>query len=158
GLGVGVDELLPAELRAGPGTSADPPVPAMVRGLLERVDRLCAVAPTVLVLDDVHSADEASLLVWNRLSRSLGQLPLLLAAASRPVARGSEVAGLRRALLARGAVGLSLRALPEPQVVELVGGLVGATVGSALRRLAAGAGGNPLYVREAVEALLRDHR
>src|SRR5215813_9624167 len=40
GLGVGVDELLPAELRAGPGTSADPPVPAMVRGLLERVDRL----------------------------------------------------------------------------------------------------------------------
>src|SRR5207248_994736 len=86
GLGVGPDELLPADVttRLDPG---DDPVPAMVKSLLDRVDRICARAPTVLVLDDLHNADDATLLVWNRLSRSLGQLPLLLAAAARPVSR-----------------------------------------------------------------------
>ena len=40
-------------------------------------------------------------------------------------------------------------------MVEQVGGLVGARVGPGLRRLAAGAGGNPLFVREAVDAQRR---
>src|SRR5262249_60570968 len=82
GLGIALDDLLPPELLARPGTGEDP-VPAMVKSLLERVDRLCAVAPTVLVFDDLHNADEASLLAWNWLSQSLAQLPLLLVAAAR---------------------------------------------------------------------------
>src|SRR5947207_2260316 len=74
----------------------------MVKLMLDRVDRLCTAAPTVLVLDDLHNADEASLLLWNRLSRSAAQLPLLLAAAVRPVRDRGELSGLRRAVRARG--------------------------------------------------------
>src|SRR5207249_1015542 len=92
GLGIDLDDLLPGEL-AGPGVVSDP-VPALVEGFLERADRLCAVAPTVLVLDDLQHADEASLSVWNRLSGSLEQLPLLLVAAGRPVPRRPAVARL----------------------------------------------------------------
>ena len=150
GLGIELDELLPDVVRAGLGAGVDP-VPAMVRGLLERVDRLCAVAPTVLVLDGLRDADEASLQAWSRLSRSVRQLPLLLAAAARPAPARAEVAGLRRALLAAGTVGLSLGPLPESRVVELVAGLVGAAPGPGLRRLAAGAGGSPVGAENSSE-------
>jgi len=88
----------------------------------------------------------------------LAQLPVLLAAAARPVPERVELARLRRALLANGTVPLSLGPLPEPQVVGLVAGLVGAGVGPGLRRLAAEAGGNPLFVREVVEAQRQEGR
>src|SRR5437764_5456964 len=158
GLGLGPQELLPAGLVEGRFSAAVDPVTAMMKALLERIERWCAVTPGVLVLDDLHNADEASLLAWNRLSRSLAQLPVLLAAAARPVPERVELARLRRALLANGTVPLSLGPLPEPQVVGLVAGLVGAGVGPGLRRLAAEAGGNPLFVREVVEAQRQEGR
>ena len=63
--------------------------------LLAAVDRLCAVSPVVLVAEDLQWADEASLLVWHRLSRAVSQLPLLLAGSCRPDG-GAVVARLRR--------------------------------------------------------------
>ena len=58
---------------------AGDPVLAGVERLLAEVDRLCAVSPVVLVAEDLQWADEASVLVWSRLSRAVGQMPLLLA-------------------------------------------------------------------------------
>src|SRR6266568_5136007 len=68
----------------GVGRAGVDPVPAVTERLLALVDRLCAAAPVVLVLDDVQWADEASVAVWHRLARSVTQLPLLLVAACRP--------------------------------------------------------------------------
>ena len=70
----------------------------------------------------------------------------------RPVRDRVELSGLRRALLARGTVALPLGPLAEPQAVDLVAGLVGAQVGPGLRRLAATAGGNPMFIHELVDA------
>jgi DNA-binding CsgD family transcriptional regulator len=50
------------------------------------VDRLCAASPVVLVAEDLQWADEASVLVWHRLSRAAAQLPLLLAGSWRDTA------------------------------------------------------------------------
>src|SRR5262249_54732132 len=52
--------------------------------LVGLVDELCAAAPTVIVLDDLQWADDASLVVWNELAASIKQLRLLLIGTCRP--------------------------------------------------------------------------
>src|ERR1700750_2781938 len=46
--------------------------------LVGLVDELCAAAPTIIILDDLQWADDASLLVWHQLASSIDQLRLLL--------------------------------------------------------------------------------
>jgi hypothetical protein len=65
------------------GVMSGDPVLAGVERLLAVVDRLCAGSPVVLVAEDLHWADEASVLVWYRLCRAAGQMPLLLAGSWR---------------------------------------------------------------------------
>ena len=90
----------------------------------------------VLVAEDLQWADEASVLVWHRLSRAAGQMPLLLAGSLRPVPGREDLARLRRSVAGRGMV-LSLGPLPDAEVAELVGRVGGGTAGAA----AGGAGG-----------------
>jgi len=127
-----------------------------VEVLLTLADELCAAAPTVLVLDDLQWADDASLMVWHQLAASIGQLRLLLIATCRPAPRRQEVQQVRAAVVRRGAAVLTLGPLPETDVTSLVTAMVGAPPGDALRRLTAQAAGNPLYVRELVDALVRE--
>jgi DNA-binding CsgD family transcriptional regulator len=134
------------------------PVLAVMERLLEAVDKLCADSPVVLAIDDLQWADEPSLAVWGRLSKSVTQVPLLLVAACRPDPLRAELAELRRALRAQGAVLLRLGPLSRQQTVALVAEQVGAPPGPELIRLAARAGGNPLYIRELVDVLARDGR
>jgi DNA-binding CsgD family transcriptional regulator len=124
--------------------------------LLVLVDRLCAVSPVVLVVDDLHWADEASLAVWGRLHRATSQLPLLLVGASRSVPARVELAALRASLTGGGAIVTTLAPLSAGEAVDVVGSLVAAAPGPRLRHLAGQAGGNPLYLRELVDALLRE--
>jgi DNA-binding CsgD family transcriptional regulator/tetratricopeptide (TPR) repeat protein len=127
-----------------------------VEVLVSLVDELCAAAPTVLVIDDLQWADEASLVVWHQLAASIRQLRLLLVGTCRPTPRRPEVEQVRTAVVRRGGAVITLEPLPETQVAELVTAMVGAPPGEALRRLTAQAAGNPLYVRELVDALMRE--
>jgi DNA-binding CsgD family transcriptional regulator len=155
----GRQEILAVLRSGGPANPAGDPLPAVVDRLLELVDRLCAAAPVVLVLDDLQWVDQDSLLVWGRLGRALAQLPLLLAAAYRPVPRRPELVGLRRQAAAAGALMLDLDPLPPDSVATMVGDLLGTgTVGPRLRQAVQRAAGNPLYVREMVDALAREGR
>jgi DNA-binding CsgD family transcriptional regulator len=127
-----------------------------VEVLVTLVDELCAAAPVVMVVDDLQWADEASLVVWHQLAASIGQLRLLLVGTCRPTPRRLEVEQVRTAVVRRGGAVITLERLPETDVADLVTAMVGAPPGTALRQLTAQAAGNPLYVRELVDALVRE--
>ena len=132
---------------------------ASVKGievLLTLADELCAEAPTVLVLDDLQWADEASLAVWHELAASISQLRMLLIGICRPAPRPPEVQQVRAGVVRRGGQVITLGPLDETDVAALVTAMVGAEPGDSLRKLTLQAAGNPLYVRELVDALLRE--
>src|ERR1700757_4562694 len=73
-------------------------VPALLtEQLLALVTEQCAARPTVLVVDDLHWADQASVALWGLLAKSAPKLPLLLAGTMRPVPRRNDLLALRRA-------------------------------------------------------------
>lgn len=102
--------------------------------------------PTVVLLDDLHWADDASLWVLERLLTDRADDPVLVLAGSRPAAeaRSARWPTVRR----RGEV-LTLHGLPEDAVAALA-----ADVGSAADApsLHLRTGGNPLLVRELLAA------
>jgi DNA-binding CsgD family transcriptional regulator len=142
--------LLRGEVTADRGTD----VPAVLaEQLLALVAEQCAVRPTILVIDDLQWADQASITLWRRLARSARQVPLLLVGTMRPVPQRDDVLALRRA--AGDAVRLQLTGLTGAAVADLVAALAGGRPDGNLLRLANGAAGNPLYVTELVAALAR---
>ncbi len=147
--------LLRGEGAAGALTPGDVTA-AVAERLLVLVDRLCELSPVVLVVDDLQWADEASLAVWARLRQVVRQLPLLLVAAYRPVPVRAKLVAQHDGTPGKDAVVLELGPLAADQVVELVERLVGAPPGPRLRREAEQSGGNPLYLRELIDALVRE--
>jgi DNA-binding CsgD family transcriptional regulator len=143
-------------LAGGGGVMSGDPVLAGVERLLAVVDRLCAVSPVVLVAEDLQWADEASVLVWYRLCRAAEQMPLLLAGSWRTGAGGEDPGRLRRAVESRGGSVVALGPLPDAEIAELVGGVVGGPPGQRLAGFVAQAGGNPLYARELADELVRE--
>ncbi|MFJ4104291.1 BTAD domain-containing putative transcriptional regulator [Amycolatopsis japonica] len=59
------------------------------------VTELCEDGPQVLVFEDLHWADEESLLAWQRLHRLTAHLPLLLIGSARPLPRRHTLDVLR---------------------------------------------------------------
>lgn len=168
---LGVDEGAPDPIRAkaaqglsrpsvsgtlGVRLAAGDPVMAAVEQLVALVDRLCACGPLVLVVEDLHWADEASLMLWQRLCRySTRQSPLLLLASCRSAPAPPGLDRLRREL--RQSVGRLIRldGLTADEVGRLVEARTGLLPGRRLAGYLAMAAGNPLYVRELLDALER---
>jgi DNA-binding CsgD family transcriptional regulator len=124
--------------------------------LMALADELCATGPTVMVVDDLQWADDASLLVWHQLAAAIDQLPLLLIATCRSDPRRPQVQQVRTSLVRRGGAVVTLGPLPEADVAALVTAMLGTQPAGTLRQLAGQAAGNPLYLRELVDALARD--
>ncbi|WIY05778.1 BTAD domain-containing putative transcriptional regulator [Amycolatopsis mongoliensis] len=125
-----------------------------VDSLLGLVRELCAEAPLVLTVDDLHWADDTTLRVWRYLSRETRELPLLLVGACRPVPRPAALDDLRAEFDNDVTTVLALPPLTEADTHELATELVGAPPGPGLRTLVSYGSGNPRYVREIVETLL----
>ncbi|WP_177221624.1 BTAD domain-containing putative transcriptional regulator [Lentzea xinjiangensis] len=142
--------------RTGDRHAAGDPVLTAVERLVELVRELSAEAPLVLALDDFQWADEASVLLWHRLLRLSHRLPLLLIAVTRPVPHREDMARVRRAVVETGDL-IILEPLTDDEVTALVTRLVDAPPGQELDRLAGCAGGNPLYVKDVVSALVREN-
>ena len=142
--------LLRGEFTADRGTDVSA---TLAEQLLALVGRLCATAPTVLVIDDLQWADQASVALWGRLARSVQHQPLLLIGMMRPVPQREDLRALRHTVGAAGR--LYITGLNEPAVAELVAALARGKPDQELLRLADGAAGNPLYLTELVAALAR---
>ncbi|WP_162908342.1 ATP-binding protein, partial [Allorhizocola rhizosphaerae] len=145
--------LLRGEESFGESTAAVNHEMAVTEAILELVDGWCAAGPVAIIVDDAQWADPASVVVLDQLARAAAEQPLLLVIALRVTPRRDDIGALARSRA--GARLLSLGPLDEPGVDQLVRGLLGAPAGPALRRLLAGAGGNPLYILEVVAALSR---
>ena len=143
-------QLLRGEVAADRGTD----VPAVLaEQLLALVTEQCAVRPTILVIDDLQWADQASVTLWGRLARSARQVPLLLVGMMRPAPQRDDLLALRRVV--GDDARLQLTGLTGAAVTDLVADLAGGKPDDKLLRLANGAAGNPLYLTELVAALAR---
>ncbi|SFR00088.1 AAA ATPase domain-containing protein [Lentzea waywayandensis] len=151
----GISALL-RDNAANSATVADA-VLAASRQLPAWVDDLCSVSPLVLILDDPHWADSASVHLWHRLTRKTRQLPLLLAGAMRPGHDQQDLAALRRRMIDIRAVGraalIDLEPLTSNAVTELITILVGGKPARRLSELAVGTRGNRFYITELMSAL-----
>jgi ATP/maltotriose-dependent transcriptional regulator MalT len=145
-----IAELL--RTKTSPGNQTDVVVAAAER-FLTLIDELCAAAPVLLMVDDLQWADPATVMTLGRLARTVRQLPLLVVGASRPVPRREDLLALRRAVERDGL--LQLDSLSDTETVELLAREIGGEPGARLRSLAEGAAGNPLYLIELVDALVR---
>ena len=124
--------------------------------LFEAVSSLLADAahlrPLVLFLDDLHWADQSSLLLLRHLARSAKGAPLMVLGTYRPVEVGDEhplaeaLAELRRS---RTVERLALSGLGEGEVAELIAGRTGLKApGGFVRRVAERSEGNPFFIEE----------
>ncbi|GAA3680733.1 BTAD domain-containing putative transcriptional regulator [Lentzea roselyniae] len=152
---------LALQLRAGEpadrSVDDNDPIQKAVDQLLALVDRMTANAPTVLVLDDFQWADESSAYLVRRLAAATRQLPLLLVTCSRSRHGRVELDQLRSRVRGNGGDVLVLEPLSSGEVDSITAHLVGGRPSPPLRRLTARAAGNPLYLREMIGALLREH-
>jgi DNA-binding CsgD family transcriptional regulator len=131
------------------------PVLEEIERLSILVHRLCADGPLALVLEDMHWADEASMLFWLRLCRVTPQLPLLLLGTRRPVPRVPRAGALSRVVRDSGGVVVQLSGLAADEVASMAADLVRARPGTDLLRWLERAAGNPFYVRELLDAAAR---
>jgi DNA-binding SARP family transcriptional activator len=118
--------------------------------------------PLVLVLDDMHAADEPSLLVLRFLAREIGESRLFVVAAYRDVdPTVAEPLALTLAELRREPVThrIALEGLSEPAVAEYIEAAGGSVPSSALvDAIHAETEGNPLFDGEMVRLLVQEGR
>jgi tetratricopeptide (TPR) repeat protein len=143
-------QLLRGEVPADRGADV---TAVLAEQLLALVAEQYAVRPTILVVDDLQWADQASITLWGRLARSARQVPLLLVGMMRPVPQRDDLLALRRVV--GDAARLQLTGITGTAVADLVADLAGGRPDDDLLRLADGAAGNPLYLTELIAALAR---
>jgi class 3 adenylate cyclase/tetratricopeptide (TPR) repeat protein len=108
--------------------------------------------PTVLVLEDLHAADDGLLQFLRTLVEGATSSPLLVLCTARPELmerRSDWLAGLRDAMT------ITLTPLAEPETVSVLARLLGEVElpEPLLRRMLDRVGGNPLYAEEYVRML-----
>lgn len=127
---------------------------AVLHGLYWLAANIALAQPTLLVVDDLHWADQPSLRWLSYLARRLEGLPLMVAAGTRPPKQGPDAAVL-------------LELVADPATVVVKPGLLGLESVAILGRDAFGTdpdpefcaechlatGGNPLYLRALLATL-----
>ena len=134
GQGTGPPDLGPSDLRY-----------RIVEEVVDFLETTCTGQPVLLVAEDIHWADSASLLVISAVVRQLTLAPLGVVVTTRPSGRSAEVARLLEDLEAEGARTLRLQPLTSEDVALLARDVLGAPPGTVLTEMLAKAGGNPFW-------------
>lgn len=136
-------------------TAAGPAaVNAVVHGLYWVCSNLADSGPLLLVVDDLHVADEASLRFLSYLARRVADLPILLVLAGRPVPPEHPVAQVLEAQRPRR---LDLAPLSGQAVSILVRETLSVDADDRFcQACATASGGNPFLLTEALRSLQAD--
>ena len=145
-------------LLMGQGSGAEEPPGGdlqyrIVEEIVDLVESACAERPLLLVAEDVHWADGASLLALSAIARRLSLSSLLLVVTTRPSPLSSEVALLLNDLTTADAPTLRLHPLDAGEVAALAACELGASPGPVLTALLDKAGGNPLWAKAILRTL-----
>ena len=144
------DRLAPL---VGLQTSTQPPVQEEAFTAWRRcLEQIAQAGPTVLVVEDLHWADDALVAFLSHFAEHTAGLPLLLVATARPELEERHPAWLSRT---RRSTVLSLAALPNPAMASLVAGSLPGASPELLATILERASGSPLYA-EQLAAMLRD--
>jgi tetratricopeptide (TPR) repeat protein len=126
-----------------------------VAGLLRRA---AAARPLLIILDDLHAADAASLLLLRFVVREMRTARALVVATYRDTEAHSrpEIAEVVAELVREGP-SLRLRGFDRAEVRRFMENLTDTTTSeSDLSRICAATGGNPLFIREVVRLIVAD--
>jgi len=146
------------ELLGGGGSGA--PVQAagdvqyrILEEIVDLVERTCSDSPMLLVAEDVHWADSASLRTILSVVRQLPLASLLVVVTARSSPQPVQLERLVDDLVAGGARRLQLQPLSSDEVAGLARDQLGAPPGPGLTAMLAKAGGNPLWSTAMVRSL-----
>jgi len=115
--------------------------------------------PLLVIVDDIHVADEPSLLMLRFLAEAVSQERILVLASYREGERGVHELADAFGQLARVGSRISLRGLSSFDVGAYIEGVTGRAASvSAVTRIRDVTAGNPFFLSEVVRALLVDGR
>jgi len=124
----------------------------LFNGVLDFVERCCRLKPLAVLLDDLHWADEPTLLLLEHLSQRLSQWPVLMLGTYRDVeldATRPFAATLETLTRQRLAHRLAVKRLPHDAVEAMLGALGGVTPPPTLvSAVYEETEGNPFFVEE----------
>ena len=129
---------------------------AMLHGLYWLAANFASRTPTLIVVDDLHWADEPSLRWLHYLARRLEGLPLLLLTATRPPEQANIPALVGEFLTDPAAVAIRPAVLGRESAAALARERLGNEPAAAFAdALETGSGGNPLYLVALLDAVLQ---
>ncbi|TMS00650.1 BTAD domain-containing putative transcriptional regulator [Nonomuraea basaltis] len=110
--------------------------------------------PLLVVLEDVHRADDETLQLLRHLAPRLAQSAVLVLLTHRPAEAGADLLGTRAALAGQSAEDIDLAGLDAEEVRELLVERSGVQVDAAIiRTVTERTEGNPLFVAETARLL-----
>ncbi|WP_169951556.1 BTAD domain-containing putative transcriptional regulator [Microbispora sp. H11081] len=113
--------------------------------------------PLLIVLEDVHRADEETLQLLRHLAGRLTRTPVLVLLTHRPAEAGDDLTATSAALAVQTVEHITLDGLGEPEVALLLAARSGTEVDEAtVRTVTERTGGNPLFVSETARLLAVD--
>ena len=127
----------------------------LVDRLVEAAEAIALRRPLLVWLDDAQWADDWTLRAAGAVLRRLDRLPVVVVVGARPSPRSDELAKLVAGLAQHGPT-FRLRALSDDDVAVVVADRFGVPPGPRLAAALGGAGGNPFFVTELLDALSRD--
>src|SRR5579875_2471878 len=128
----------------------------------EFIRRQSSAKPLLLVLEDLHWADDGTLSLLIHLARSISSMKLMIIATHRNDSIDMKPP-LTKALEELAHLGvvvqIPLRGLPQPAVAQMIAGLSGTEPPPAsVELISSSTDGNPLFVEELVRHLAQDQR
>ncbi len=161
-----VATLMPELRRLFPDIGSPPQLPPeqerryLFNGMLDFLGRAARAQPALLVLDDLHWADDSTLLLLRHIAGRLADVPLLLVGTYRDVEldAGCPLArALEELVRQRLAQRIALKRLPEGGVESMLRGLSGREPSSSLVKVIYGeTEGNPFFVEEVFKHLAEE--